>query len=226
MVTIPQLVLSSNSEASVSHWYISNALAGFWDFGTGALIGAVFLIPLRIKLTPLQLPCYLFGCSVYALLPDFDIVWQILHGYRWEDHHDFKSHYPLVMLPLVMATTGGVCWSIGGWRYAWRGATVAVFCTGWHFVHDSPELWGSGIKWAWPFSEHYWTLSGERHQHGTSTFMSFGWPSAQAKWELTWGTVKLAVTVLLVAPRSRWWWSLWAFVVGGVWLCAAYIWWF
>lgn len=120
-------------------WYAANLLAGFMDFGVGALIAAAVFAAGGSAAW-----WQLLAGGFFALLPDMDNIWPILRGRVEKDHHATVMHMPLLVLPLVAIAAfilGGALW----------GAT-ALLCVLWHYVHDTPPL-GGGIRWLWPLGD-------------------------------------------------------------------------
>src|SRR5258708_5995710 len=124
-------------------WYVVNALAGFKDFGVGALIASIIAHVYGIEASVWLLMAFLVFGSVMAVLPDFDIIIPILRKKVTGNHRLTLMHRPLLLLPV--ATTIG--FALGGQIIA-----VTVFtCVLWHFTHDS--YGGGSIGWLWPFSD-------------------------------------------------------------------------
>jgi hypothetical protein len=120
----------------------ANALAGFLDFCVGACV-AVCILKYFGAPTPLWvLP---IG-SLFALLPDFDIVYPILVGldFKW-NHHTTLMHRPIFLLPVAAIVAYGIAGPV--WTL------IAFVCVSWHYVHDSRLLGGDHIDWLWPLRE-------------------------------------------------------------------------
>jgi hypothetical protein len=135
-------------------WLIGNALAGYMDFGLGALIATV--VSLWWNVAPEW--WYLLIGAFFALLPDLDVVVTILAGKPSNiDHHQTLLHRPTFMLPLValiLFISAGAFWS-----------TLATLCLLWHYLHDTKGLSEGGVAWFWPVSKKYWSLTGGYMPH-------------------------------------------------------------
>jgi hypothetical protein len=121
----------------------ANAMAGFLDFATGALIiSLVAQIGFGFEVLLWYLP---IG-GILALLPDFDILWPILTGKKTRgNHHTTLMHRPSFLM--ILATV--VAWLCGGSLFA----ITAFVCLLWHYLHDTWPLGDDHIDWAWPFFE-------------------------------------------------------------------------
>jgi hypothetical protein len=191
-------------------------LAAFMDFGVGVLIGALLCRYYRIPATIL----FLFLAGAAALIPDFDLVLSILNGEIKGDHHQLLTHTPLFIIPVVMLI--GLLW--GKTVEDPRILPLLTIGVLWHLLHDSPELGGGGIRWAWPHTNWYLTLSGGWINPATlaegSTPKLWGSPNAFAIREICIGSVAL-VAAAWIARRELW---LGAGIVACVWVCTATLW--
>lgn len=199
---------------SFASWYAPHMLAGCLDFCTGILI-TIVLWQLLFK----EQPTFgaMFAGGALALLPDIDLLWDILvTGAHTGDHHQLITHFPGFMLVVVPPVAGYVSWL---WGNFWRGYTLAFCCLLWHFVHDTP----GGIAWLWPLSnEYYGSSQWVRALAEGHVAKVWAQPSLLASFELV-----LSVVVLAVAAwrrRSRAYAALAAVIVVGVWGTTLYIW--
>ena len=122
------------------------AFAALLDVAMGTTIVVGLSLPFHrpVGLVDIALGAFL------ALLPDIDVVYMLLRkGRMYGSHHMWLTHRPVVLIPL--ATAAG--WFLGGAFWA-TAAFIAVF---WHYVHDTPEICGSGIAWFWPFTDWWWS---------------------------------------------------------------------
>jgi hypothetical protein len=130
-------------------WLFGSALAGSMDLAVGVLIATIISSAMSVPVVWWHL---LVG-AVLAILPDFDIIFQIVtFGHVNSAHHRSPLHRPVLLLPLITI----VGWLAGG---EWLAYT-AFICVLWHYVHDTKGFGGGGIAWAWPFSKKYWSLTG------------------------------------------------------------------
>lgn len=128
-----------------------NALAGYLDFCAGAFI--VFIMGYLFDYKP-SVFHYLAG-SMFAVIPDIDLAYMLARkGFIYGNHHQFITHRPFFMLPLVFFTV-----LAASNKFL---ATVAVLCVVWHYVHDTEGFGGGGISWFWPFSNKYYSPFGAR----------------------------------------------------------------
>lgn len=162
------------------------AMAAFMDVAVGALIAALVAKAMGIEPSLVML---VVG-SIFALLPDFDIVVPLLikdnFGY---DHHGTILHRPIIMVPMVAACTyilGGPYWG-----------TAATLCVLWHYIHDTWPLNVSGIAWFWPLSDKYVSPRGfdepvdMPHTQWRETYWHR--PSLLSVWELSAGLAAVVV---------------------------------
>lgn len=165
-------------------------MAAFLDFAVGTLI--VTGIATWWGFTPAFSHLVLGG--VLAFLPDFDLIIPILmrRYARIPQHHTTIMHRPLFLIP----TSAAAAWILGGpfWTL------VAISAVTWHFLHDSKELGGGGIQWAYPFSQRDWGLLGAHRplvQMPFTKWIDSKWlhPRAMSVREIFVGIVCLAVSV-------------------------------
>lgn len=174
----------------------ANGIAGFMDFGVGALIICLMSLAFDIHLPE----WYLLIGGILALLPDSDIILPIIEGNQSEigDHHQTLAHRPIIMLSLVMMMgilVGGLFWT-----------TTAATCVFWHYVHDTRGFGGGGIAWGWPFFEKYWSpLYGAEEPSRTppdhQELLGEIWlrPSRLALCEITIGMISLMIAMRLAS---------------------------
>ena len=163
-------------------WYYYNALAGLLDAAMGMAIVAGSSWALGRPVEPEWLAV---GASM-ALLPDFDIVPNILRGRVEDDHRATWWHAPLVVIPIAMIIAlalGGAYWAL-----------VAAACLFWHYAHDTFD----GVRWFRPLSPYYWTYRG-RHvrfaaKHDTWLNETWGQESLRA-----WAELPLALLLAVFA---------------------------
>lgn len=133
-----------------TRWFLGSALVAYLDLCVGALIGTLVLPLFGIEPT---LPALAIA-ALLAILPDFDLIIPVLSGHVESNHRTSLWHRPIVVLPLATIAA----WIVGG--PGW-GAT-AFICVLWHYIHDTPPIGdsGSGVAWAWPWSERFITPLG------------------------------------------------------------------
>lgn len=132
--------------------FIANGFAAFLDFGIGTLIVSLISVLLNHEIQWWQ--CFVGG--IFALVPDFDVIWMFLaRGRVYGDHHQFITHRPI--FGIGIATLAG--YFIGGsfWML------TALICVVWHYIHDTEEFANGGIAWLWPISSQYVYFSGFKH---------------------------------------------------------------
>jgi hypothetical protein len=114
----------------------------FLDIAIGLLCALVYAMVANVDFS---IGLLLFGVC-FALLPDFDFIAVLfskkMRG-RFAHRHRNVLHHPLLLLPAVFFTVQ--------YLLSTSLATLAVFATLLHFIHDSfGEGWG--VKWLSPFS--------------------------------------------------------------------------
>lgn len=172
---------------------VANGLAAYMDFGVGASIASgVFYI------SGLSAPWYAWCIGgIIALVPDFDILPQIIRGtYVQFDHRQTLFHRPILMLPTVTL----LAWQIGGG--AW--ALIAFLCVLYHFLHDTGwHTQRSGIAWLYPLSTRFlssrgfYDLASDPMDHYEFITQNWYQPSIMSVREITIGSITLALGMML-----------------------------
>ncbi len=102
-----------------------------------------------------ELPIYFYLVGVFfSLLPDSDLFLMKIRIIK--DHHQFPSHYPIVIIPIcliVYLVSSALFVHPGFW------ASVAGLCLLGHYLDDSlGRTTGIGLRWGMPFGKKYYTF--------------------------------------------------------------------
>ena len=176
-------------------WFGGSALVAYLDLCVGALIGALVFPLFAIEVTVVTLAV----SAILALLPDFDLIIPVLRGHVDNNHRTTLWHRPIVVLP----TATIAAWIVGGPGWG----AVTFICVLWHYIHDTPPIGdeGSGIAWAWPWSERFITplvildpQPWDNYQHTTALEREWLTPTPRSIAEMAIGSLILlyiAVTI-------------------------------
>jgi len=164
-------------------------MALFLDFAVGVLIVAAMSVTCGVEVQVWQV----LSGGIRALVPDFDIAWQIFRGkYEGlEEHHTTWMHRPLFLLPVATFAS----W----WFEGTFWAIVTFLCVFWHFVHDTKGFGDDDLTWfRWRGKE--WSLFGPRDRWSPiplEHWLKTKWlvPSNRSLWEIAIGSVALAIGI-------------------------------
>lgn len=132
----------------------------FLDIGAGILLSILVGTIFNIDISAF----WIISGILFALLPDIDMVSYFIKTRILkkpvDDHRSF-THYPIVYLPLIIAT-----YFIVGAPYS----VLFALCVYFHFIHDT--LWlGWGISWFWPITSRKFKFFPDKHGKISSQFL-------------------------------------------------------
>jgi hypothetical protein len=185
-------------------WLCANAMAGFADFATGALLCALVYLWFDAALLPWQFLIAIALGGVICFSPDFDIVPRIL-GQYWTGmkmtglHHESVFHWPI---PDIIV--GGIVgYVLGGW--AW--AMIAALCLCAHYIHDAVFMGRDGLAWFFRLHRLFWTRRGipDPYYVDHNSWIAERWlkPSWHSMLEIAYGSVALGLAVTIAAGSNQ-----------------------
>lgn len=127
-----------------------------------ASLAAVGLLGLKIP--ELQIPSMTALGTFMAFAPDLDMFRGFaragkMHNYESDanqDHRYFFTHVPIIYL---LAALGLFAWGVLQDSGSFQAAAIVFLVGSWsHFILDSLESSGSGIKWFWPISNKLYSV--------------------------------------------------------------------
>ena len=135
-------------------YLIANAMAAFMDFAVGCLIAVLAALGLHHQLLWWE---PLVAGAVFGLLPDYDVVFQIIwtgiNGRKLvHKHHESLMHWPLFILLIVVPPVTGVFGQYWG--------VTAFCCLLAHYIHDAVIMKGDGLGWFFRREPSYWSKQG------------------------------------------------------------------
>lgn len=115
----------------------------------------IIIFHLMGKVFNYELPIYFYLIGIFfSVLPDADLFLMKIRIIK--DHHQFPSHYPIVIVPIcvvVFLVSLTLSTHPGFW------VSVAGLCLLSHYFDDSVgRTTGIGLRWWMPFGKKYYTL--------------------------------------------------------------------
>lgn len=115
----------------------------------------IIIFHLASKAFNVELPIYLYLIGVFfSLLPDADLF--LVKTKIIKDHHQFPSHYPVIIVPICAAV-----WIVSSIFSSFPAfwTTVAGLCLLSHYCDDSwGRTSGIGLRWGMPWDKRYYSF--------------------------------------------------------------------